>query len=310
MLPTMTPVLSQKRDDRLERLCGLVSQPRSTLGNWIWIGPRGEGIECLEAHLLGQAFAPHRHDTYAIGITLSGVQSFHYRGEKRHCLPGQCHILHPDETHDGGSGTDEGFGYRMVYVDPWLVQQALGTGALPFVSDPVIDGSLLAPGFKDALWGPDRDIDEDGQVEISVAVATFLSSLASGGVTTTPRLALTRLSRIRDLLMANPTTRHSMRELEALSGLDRWTIARQFRAAFGTSPSRFRTMRQLDLVRRLLGSGTTLAQAAAEAGFADQSHMSRHFKSTYGRTPADWVATSRRPHGVGKRAVFSRHAPS
>lgn len=33
-----------------------------------------------------------------------------------------------------------------------------------------------------------------------------------------------------------------------------------------------------------------LAQAAAEAGFADQSHMTRQFKRTYGLTPARWTA--------------------
>jgi hypothetical protein len=60
------------------------------------------------------------------------VQTFRYRGETRHCLPGECHILHPDELHDGRAGTPEGFGYRIVYVDPALVQQALGGRALPF----------------------------------------------------------------------------------------------------------------------------------------------------------------------------------
>ena len=69
----------------------------------------------------------------------------------------------------------------------------------------------------------------------------------------------------------------------------RWSLARQFRAAFGTSPSRFRTMRQLDQVRRLIKSGTGLAEAALDAGFADQSHMSRQFKRSYGLTPARWT---------------------
>ena len=32
-----------------------------------------------------------------------------------------------------------------------------------------------------------------------------------------------------------------------------------------------------------------MAEAAADAGFADQSHMSRHFKRAYGMTPAHWV---------------------
>ena len=35
--------------------------------------------------------------TYAIGITLRGVQAFWHRGAVRHCLPGKCHILAPEE---------------------------------------------------------------------------------------------------------------------------------------------------------------------------------------------------------------------
>jgi len=81
-----------------------------------------------------------------------------------------------------------------------------------------------------------------------------------------------------------------MATLERLAGLDRWSLARQFRAAFGTSPSRFRTLRQLDAVRRLLRRGSSLADAADAAGFADQSHMSRQFKQAYGLTPARWSA--------------------
>jgi len=120
-------------------------------------------------------------------------------------------------------------------------------------------------------------------------VADMLASVSPGAQGSAP-LRLTPLSSVRDLIAARPAERHSMGELERLSGLDRWTLARQFRAAFGTSPGRFRTLRQLDQVRRLLKCGTPLAEAAAEAGFADQSHMSRHFKRAYGLTPAAWAA--------------------
>src|SRR6266436_6203914 len=88
----------------------------------IRVGEGSDGIERIEAYFPRHGFSPHRHDTYAIGITLSGVQTFRYRGEARHCLPGQCHILHPDEIHDGASGTSDGFAYRILYIDPCLVQ--------------------------------------------------------------------------------------------------------------------------------------------------------------------------------------------
>jgi AraC-like DNA-binding protein len=80
--------------------------------------------------------------------------------------------------------------------------------------------------------------------------------------------------------------------LERIAGIDRWTIARHFRAAFGTSPDRYRTMRRLELARRAIAAGASLADAAATAGFADQSHMTRHFKRAYGITPGRWAAAT------------------
>lgn len=214
------------------------------------------GVERLQARLRGEGFTPHRHDTYAIGMTLSGVQTFSYRGGRRICLPGQWHVLHPDELHDGVPGTDDGFAYRIVYVDPALISAALGV-RLPFVADPIVEAAQV------------------------------------------PRA----LTRVRESLMDNPTRRYRAADVERIAGMDRWTVARQFRAAFGTSPSRFRSMRQLELARSLLVRGMPLADAAVAAGFADQAHFTRMFKAAYGLTPGAWSgALHHRPPATSSTA--------
>jgi AraC-like DNA-binding protein len=263
---------------------------RSATSDRIRIAPGAKGIERVEAHLHGQAFSPHSHDTYAIGITLSGIQTFNFRGKRWYCLPGQCHILHPDEKHDGGAGTDEGFSYRIIYIDPALVQEALPGNPLPFVGHPVVDATRLPEGCATDLWDMDGDIDDVARIELLTGVVNLLVTASLDIAKKSAPLALSRLSRVRDLIATSPAERRSMDELERVSGLDRWTLARQFRAAFGTSPSRFRTLRQLDQVRRSIKCGVSLGEAALEAGFADQSHMSRQFKLAYGFTPARWAA--------------------
>jgi AraC-like DNA-binding protein len=260
----------------------------------IRIGAGAEGIERIEASFFGQAFSPHRHDTYALGLTLAGVQTFRYRGEQRFSLPGECHILYPDEMHDGASATDEAFRYRIVYLDPRLIQDALGGAPLPFVHTPVIAAARIPAELRSAAWDIGAEIDEIARNDLVVAVADFLLQAAQDKVPRTSARAYAETMRIRELIAARPEQRCSMAALERFSGIDRWTIARQFRLCFGTSPSRFRTLRQLDRVRRLLVAGTPLAEAALEAGFADQSHMSRRFKSAYGLTPAAWLAAQAR----------------
>jgi AraC-like DNA-binding protein len=192
--------------------------------------------------------------------------------------------------HDGGASTDAGFGYSIVYIDPKLIHEALGGASLPFVSNPIVDARSLGSEFVAAVRDIDDEIDEIKRMELAVSVADMLRAAAADGKRRTGTLRLAALLRVRELLAANPAERHSLAELERLSDLDRWSLARQFRAAFGTSPSRFRTMRQLDHARRLLKDGISIAMAAVEAGFADQSHMSRQFKRAYGLTPAGWVA--------------------
>jgi AraC-like DNA-binding protein len=275
--------VSHSGRSRHERLC------KCAPNDQINIVPGAAGIERLEAHLHGQAFSPHRHDTYAIGITLSGVQTFHFRGERWRCLPSQCHILHPDEMHDGWAENNESFTYRIVYVAPWLVQEAIQGKPLPFVRRPVVDAARLDRLTCD-VWNLEENLDDVARIELVVAVTDLLVNMSSNSATKCGPLAIRRLSRVRDLIATAPTERRSIEELERVADLDRWTLARQFRAAFGTSPSRFRIMRQLDHFRHLVMDGASLSMASSAAGFADQSHMSRHFKSAYGLTPGQWMS--------------------
>jgi AraC-like DNA-binding protein len=270
----------------------------SAAGCSLRFGGGAAGIERLEAALVGEAFSPHRHDTYAVGITLAGVQTFRYRGEARHCLPGEWHVLHPDELHDGAAGTDEGFAYRIVYLDPALVQEALGGAPLPFVTDPVIPARDVDPALAGYLEHIDEPLDGVEAVEVASAIAAMLARHAPRVRSRRARVDLAAMRRVRGFLIDDPTVRRPVEALERVAGLDRWTIARQFRAAYGTSPTRFRTMRQLDLARRMMRAGRPLSEVATAAGFADQSHLTRMFKRTYGLTPAAWAAAVPRSRGA------------
>src|SRR5438132_3438264 len=158
---------------------GGLEQSRSRRSDSIRFGPSAHGIERAEVYLPTCAFEPHRHDTYAIGITTAGVQTFHYRGSRRICLPGQLHVLHPDEAHDGAAGTDGGFGYRILYIPPELVRDALAGRELPFVADPIQQLVPAAGLIASLLSDIDEPINELSSAEIAVAVPGGLASLSS-----------------------------------------------------------------------------------------------------------------------------------
>ena len=255
----------------------------------IRFGPKAYGVERAEVKLSNCAFSPHRHDTYAIGITTAGVQTFGYRGSRRVCLPGQLHVLHPDEAHDGAAGTEDGFSYRILYIAPELIQGALAGRPLPFVADPVQEPTPAVRPIASLLADIDDPISELGSADIAVTVADCLLSLSGRPERRRATVDLSAVELVRDYLAANAREQTPASVLEKIAGTDRFTIARHFRWAFGTSPDRYRTARRLALAQAAIASGQSLALAAAEAGFADQSHMTRQFKRTYGLTPARWM---------------------
>jgi AraC-like DNA-binding protein len=267
----------------LERSCGV--------GNWFRSDFSRPGFERVEANFATHAFSPHRHDTYTIGITLNGVQAFGYRGVEARSGAGQVFVLHPDELHDGRPGTDGGYRYRTLYVDPRLIQEALGIRVLPFVRGAVSDDARLRAAILAALEDPDVAVDDLHLDHSLVELAEALAALdRSSRRPTRDGFDARAVDLARDFLDANLSMPVSSRTLERVSGLSRFALTRHFQASLGTSPHRYVIMRRLDQAKSLIRCGTPLAEAATASGFADQAHMTRHFKKTFGVAPGRWSA--------------------
>jgi AraC-like DNA-binding protein len=259
----------------------------------IFNGPSDRGVERMAAFFRGHAFAPHRHDTYAVGLTSVGVQAFTYRGKMRYSMPGQTFVLHPDEKHDGQPGDDRGFGYCVAYIDPALLLTAAETGCLPFVRDPVSDDARLADAVQDVVQAQDGNTGDLALTCSLVKLADTLAQLAGTKRRKSARVHPAAVRAARDLLTASTSiTRVAIDELEAVSGLSRWELARQFRTAYGVSPHRFQLVQRLSAARRMLAEDAPLAQIALSCGFSDQAHLSRHFKGAFGLSPGRWRTLS------------------
>ena len=77
----------------------------------------------------------------------------------------------------------------------------------------------------------------------------------------------------------------SLGELAALSGVSRFQLLRGFVREVEITPHAYLVQRRVRLARQLLSDGQTPAQTAVQAGFADQSHMTRAFVRHLGVTP-------------------------
>src|SRR5579884_2895744 len=267
----------------LERLC-----PR----DWVHSSEAADGVELFEAWFQGKPYQKHRHDTYAICLTTSGVQAFNYRGSSRISLPGQVVVLHPDELHDGYAATEAGFGYRQLYIEPALIFEALQSispqiRSLPFVRTPVTLCEKLAAAVTLAFEATREPLAIENVVLLA-AEGLVEADPSCMPVSRSCHLDVAAVRRARDYLDGHKMRIVQSRELEVVTGLTRFELARQFRAVCGTSPFRYLLMRRLDFARKQVVQGHPLVEVAIESGFADQAHFSRKFKATFGITPAHY----------------------
>ena len=252
------------------------------------------GLVRLAARFGGHAYDLHRHETYAVGLTLWGAQSFHYRGALQTSRGGQVMVIHPDEAHDGHAGVAQGFAYRMLYVDPASVSAALEGASPPFVPDVVADDPVLAELLGEAF----ADFPQALEPLAVDAIVERLAGRLAARSDDRPRArrgstAHRAVARARDFLAAEAHRTVASEELERVTGVDRFALARHFRAATGTSPHRYQIGKRLARAQKLIADGMPLSEAAAATGFADQSHFTRHFSARFGLTPGRWVALAR-----------------
>ena len=254
-------------------------------------------MQALQAWFAGRGFDTHRHDTYAIGLTDVGIQVFDYRGVAEASTPGQVVVLHPDETHDGRAGTPDGFGYRIVYVAPARIHEAARAirgcpCPLPFVREPVATNQALAAAIDAAFRLDPEPLAIDGLV-LGLTEALLDADRSCRQQPAPAPLDERALSRARAFLDAETSRVIRSSELEAITGLTRYDLARQFRRAYGTSPYRYSLLRRLDRARAQLHDHEPPVEVALATGFADQAHLTRKFKSAFGLTPSHYQSITR-----------------
>jgi AraC-like DNA-binding protein len=96
------------------------------------------------------------------------------------------------------------------------------------------------------------------------------------------------LRRAFDYLGDRPERNVGLDELAAAAGIGKFRLIRLFRERTGLPPHALQVAHRVRAARRLLEAGETIAAAAAATGFADQSHLHRHFRRSLGVTPGEY----------------------
>lgn len=233
------------------------------------------------------AFPRHSHDEFGIGLIEAGGQlSASGRGQVT-AGAGDIITVNPGEVHDGSPLRNENRRWRMLYLEPSLMRSLANgidpeaRGEVEFTA-PVLSDRCIALRFAHAFHGLCECSSLAGEEALLILTAGLLAR-------SEPRLAdplHPGLRRVKALLDEAPNADLSLALLADEASLSRFQVLRSFAAHFGLTPHAYLMQRRASRARALIRSGSSLADVAFDAGYADQSHMTRDFRRRYGLTPA------------------------
>ena len=267
-----------------------------------WRDPALDGLDLLRARFVTHAFARHAHDGFALGVVERGGDRFTYRGAAHTAPAGALVLINPAEPHDGQAATEGGWAYRMLYPHPDLLRRATSELAgrprdVPFFTDPVVHDPALAHILLDLhrVLEPDAPTTPLERQERFLTVITHLIAHHADNHPQAHRPGAEHraVAHARAYLEDRYPEDITLERLSTIAGLSRFHLLRVFRTEIGLSPHAYLTHVRVERARALLAAGHPPAAAALAVGFADQSHLARHFKRALGVPPGRYARAPR-----------------
>jgi AraC-like DNA-binding protein len=253
-------------------------------------------MEVLKATYITHAFSRHSHESYAIGAIMAGVETFAYRGGTHHAAAGTLLVIHPGEVHTGYAGAQEGWQYRMIYPPVALIQQAAGEMGLPQSHIPFFPTTLTDPTLVAEFVALHRSLEQSASpLERESRLLLWLARLVHRyGVWRSPCAECHRdqgiAQQVQTYLQDHYAETITLKDLSETVNMPPLKLLRLCRRELGLPPHRYLIQLRVRQAKHKIAAGMPLSLVAADTGFADQSHLTRHFKRLVGATPGQYQA--------------------
>ncbi|MFI0349626.1 AraC family ligand binding domain-containing protein [Actinomadura sp. 9N407] len=283
-----------------------------------WNHPGLPGVDLLRARFVTHRYGRHTHDEYAIALIEDGVEEFEYADRIERAGPGSVLAVDPGVVHTGYAGVPEGWAYRVLYPTVEVMSGiAADLGAppgTPHFREPIIADPEAAVLLRAVHRSGERG---DALATSSLFRAAAARLLRHAGHVPEPQgeVRVPRAVRAaREILHESLQDPPSLDDLAGAVGAGTFQLVRAFRAATGLPPHAYLNQVRVRRARALLEEGLRPAEVAARTGFADQAHLTRHFKRTVGVPPGAYrdgraaASPGRPPASPGERSVGVRAA--
>lgn len=240
-----------------------------------------EGVEIKRCKNNPHEYKSHIHNELSLGYIIEGSTDLSLNDKTILYESGDGVIIPPLMTHRCAPRDIKHWAYVMLFVDPGYYSDVESFSQAKKLTG---DQARKLIGFIDQLLTetiPDtleniliELLLEFGDKDISETTATDTSDIAE---------------MIHDYILKHVNEVITLEKLQQITGLNKFSIIRNFKKLYMTTPAAYHLQYRVAEAKRLLSKGVDVFDICEELRFYDQAHFIREFKKMYGITPGTYL---------------------
>jgi AraC-like DNA-binding protein len=240
-----------------------------------------EGVEIKLCRNDPHIYKHHVHNELSLGYILEGSTDLTLNDRTIRYQAGDGVVIPPLMTHRCAPNDSKHWAYIMFFIDPDYYGDAVWFDqAKKLKGDEV---KKLKSFIEQMLYERNRNALETILIELLLEFAETDSTVTTAAGTDE------KIRAVHDYLIDHVRDAVSLEELERLSGLNKFSIIRNFKKIYVTTPAAYHLQYRVAEAKRLLKEGIDVFDVCDELKFYDQAHLIREFKKMYGVTPGAYL---------------------
>ena len=250
----------------------------------------------LEAYQLSgivQKFPNHFHECYVIGFVEGGKRHLWCKNQECDVSAGDLILFNPRDNHCCAPVDGQLLDYRAVNIQPEIMEKSVkeitGRSFRPYFTQNVVfrsDITRSVAALYDAILRHASKLEKEES--LFFLLEQLLQEYAEPFSEETISQPNPQIQSLCTYMEEHFSDNLSLDELTAMTTFGKSYLLRSFTKQIGVSPYRYLQTIRLDKAKHFLEQGIAPVDAAAMAGFSDQSHFTNFFKDFIGLTPRQY----------------------
>lgn len=253
-----------------------------------------KAYQTLDFNLTESGYSPklrmprHTHESASFSLVLQGAYTENYGQKSRYCQPSTI-VIHPPQESHAVDFADTKSRILNIKITLRRYQQICEQSKVLNYPKSLLNRETIY--LINRLYREFNRKDEVSSLAIEGLILEILAEVSREK--TNQNNSSHWIKEVDEFLRSNFAESFTLEEIAQIADVHSVHLSRVFREKYGCTIGEYVRKLRIEFACRQIKKDTPISEIALSAGFADQSHFTRVFKSQIGVTPIEYKKKSR-----------------